>query len=115
MTTFLKSARGFPLVFGHGNFRSSVPVLTCELYDKWYTLHLVHPDGRVEEVCFPGADDRFPDSMVTPGASGFCDHVPNPTEVQRMAEHLGWEVDQCSLEMMVGRWEIEYRNNYGGC
>jgi hypothetical protein len=43
------------------------------------------------------------DSDVSP----YVDHVPNATLVPKLTEARGWELDPCSYEMMVGRWESE--------
>jgi hypothetical protein len=40
--------------------------------------------------------------------------VPNPDEVLRMAEKLGWDVDTQAHEMIVGRWAIEYLDQFKG-
>jgi hypothetical protein len=111
MRTYI-SPYGNPLVYtGEPGER---PILTCENYCKWYALFAVLPDGTIDRVDFPGQDDRFPDSEITPGVSGFCDHVPNPDEVLRMAEKLGWDVDTQAHEMIVGRWAIEYLDQFKG-
>jgi len=95
------SKRGIPLVYV--GLSKNVPVLTVENYSKWYGFCLVLPDGSVEEVDFgvllPSADEK--------GLIPYVDHVPNALLVPGMAESRGWVLDDCSYEMMVGRWESE--------
>jgi hypothetical protein len=73
------SPRGMPLFP-----RESVedPCLTLEIYQKWYNLYVIHPDGRVEELDFAELDDR----KGTP----FCDHVPNPRKLIQLAKQRSW-------------------------
>lgn len=100
------SRRGLPLLWIEEPLAD--PVLTVENYVKWYWLHLVLPDGRVEEVNF-GALDRLANRM---GDTPYCDHVPNPRVVQRLADDHRWHLDPNALEMLIGRWEIEARGRY---
>jgi hypothetical protein len=86
------SERGHPLVY-HGS-PGKVPILTVENYLKWYSLYLVNPDGSVEPVDFP--------------EDGYCDHVPYPAAVEEMAADRGWVGCYESLEMIVGRYVLEF-------
>jgi len=97
------SNRGHPLV--HCTPPIAIPVLTVENYVKWYTLHVVHPDGRVQEVDFP---------TESPAGSAFMDHVPNPVACQKLAADKGWLWDENSLDMIWGRWrrEVELAPEY---
>jgi len=105
-----KSPRGFSLVLSPGylqtNARGRVPRLTVELYIKWYSLFLVSTDGKVEEVLFPN------DPIYCDGGVPYVDHVPNPIVVARFAEAKHYHMDDLAMEMIVGRWEIEVKNNY---
>ena len=97
------SKRGHPLVWAtHPPL--GVIAVTVENYMKWYGLHLIHPDGRVDEIPFP-SDLKYGDSTNT---SHCCDHAPNPMWVQRFCHDKGYLLDLQALEMIIGRWEIEY-------
>jgi hypothetical protein len=100
----LVSENNHPLVL---EYIPTVPTITVENYCKWYTLHVVFPDGRIECLLFPGMDDTGDEPE---NESGFVDHVPNPRAVRKMAERLGYEIDYDSLERMVGRWFLEVKN-----
>ncbi len=89
----LCSYRGIPLVRQE---HSSAPILTVENYCKWYALWLITPDDHVSQVPFP--------------EDGYCDHVPFPAAVQKLADRNGWLVDDQSMEMMVGRYMLEVRD-----
>lgn len=94
------SARNLPLV---AQTPGDVPVLTVENYCKWYTLHLLHPDGRVEPVSYGVLEGFCDGEEQTP----YVDHVPNPVLVERLCAAMGWELDEQSHEMMIGRWIME--------
>ena len=79
----------------------TIPTLTMELYLKWYGLQLIHPDGCVEELPFPG------DEYAPPGESAFRDHVPNPKAVENYALEHGYAVGEFALELITGRWYLE--------
>lgn len=100
----LRSPRGFPIVLS-GAARSRA-TLTVELYEKWYTLFLVHSDNSVEEVLFPSSPN------YTAGEAPYVDHVPNPKVVARFARACNYDIDILAFELMVGRWEIEVRDRY---
>jgi hypothetical protein len=100
------SKRGMPLLYDREPW--SKPVVTVENYCKWYELYVVHPDWRVEAVPFPdeGVEDyRLYDTLGPP----YLDHAPNPRHVARWAARNGYYFDDQAEEMMIGRWEIEYR------
>lgn len=95
------SRRNLPLVY-QGPL-PTITTLTVENYCKWYELQAVHPDGRVEPVSY-GALEGFRDgNEMTP----YVDHVPNPVLVERLCNAMGWELDEQSHEMMIGRWVME--------
>lgn len=79
------------------------PVLTVENYPKWYGFQVVMPDGTVREESFGLLDDL----ATSRGVSPHVDHVPNAELVPALAEKIGWILDFCSYEMMVGRWVSE--------
>lgn len=102
----LRSARGFLLLGAVGK----VPLVTVELYVKWYEIFVVHPSGSIQAVDFgqfdkPAFTDR--NGKLYADGSAYCDHVPNPRVVARWAEAHGYEVDERALELMHGRWELE--------
>jgi hypothetical protein len=107
------SHRGIPLVFYDDrtdNIRRDDSVLTVENYLKWYNLYVVHPNGTVQEVPFPSSDKyaKFGPEYAT----AYCDHVPNPRVVSLFAEETGYRMCEQALEIIIGRWEQEYKNNY---
>jgi len=97
------SPRGMPLVYCEPPCKQ--PVLTVENYLKWYELFLVLPDGSVQAIDFPYAEE------FCQGESPCHDHVPNPRVVMRAAVKYGWMIDRCGLEMIIGRWELERFNS----
>lgn len=105
MDKVLKSPNGHPLVYQESSIGwQGTPVVTVELYIKWYGVYVVSAptDGsRVQRVSFPDMG-----SYETLG-SPYVDHAPNPRHVCAWAEQMGYVVDDLSLEMMIGRWELE--------
>lgn len=101
----LMSPRGKPLVLTDD--LPSVPVLTVELYTKWYGLYLVDPSGKIEELSFPEDLGSGPTGIMP-----YCDHVPNPEVVLRFAKAHGYQLDELAAELLVGRWEIEVRGRW---
>lgn len=85
------------------------PLVTVAFKTKWYGLTILHPEGGSEEVPFP---DEF-----TRGVDGspYLDHVPNPAHVASWAKRMGYDVDPLSWELIVGRWQIEYREDAPEC
>jgi hypothetical protein len=100
------SERGFPLVYW-GFPPMAGHVVTVENYCKWYTLYLVDTDGHVQAVSWEGLADH-----AEPDESPWSDHVPNPYCLQRWAAAQNYQIDDQALEMVIGRWEREYRDNY---
>ncbi len=86
------------------------PILTCEDYIKWYELYLVFPD----ETVFMVHPHEFEDKLFEKGFSDtICgDHVFNPEAVALIADIQGWDIDENSYEMIIGRWEREHCNKY---
>lgn len=100
----LYSPRGIPLVWGGGHPKYGA-VLTVECYCKWYELFLVCPDTIVG-IDFGVLGQHSKDE------SPYCDHAPNPRAVYRYAQARGCQLDNEAFEMIIGRWEIEYHENY---
>lgn len=90
------SKRNMPLVYW-GNLIADITILTVENYCKWYDLYLIHADGKVEAIPFPDMS----------GISSYRDHVPNPLAVTMLAAKRDYYLCPQSLEIMVGRWEID--------
>lgn len=80
--------------------RPCQPVLTVELYPKWYGLWLVHAGVAAAEPIHFG---RLDDGEGTP----YVDHVPNPAAVRRFAERHGYVVDELAEDLIAGRWQNE--------
>lgn len=100
----MRSEHGHPLVLSVPQPLLIQPTITVELSNKWYKLYLVDRNpsrntdldfGLLEEVC-------------EVAESAFCDHCPNPNVVVRFADKYGYAVDPLALELMIGRWELEY-------
>lgn len=83
-------------------------VLTVELTSKWYHLVLLW-GGDCHLIGF----DQFDAPEFRKEESAYLDHAPNPMAVQRYAEAKGYHLDGLALELMIGRWELEYHNHYG--
>lgn len=77
------------------------PVLTVELYLKWYALYLVMPDGSVEKLEY-GRYKHLEDQKDTPILWG--DHVLYPPAYDAICEALGLEPDSNSRDLVYGRW-----------
>ncbi len=82
--------------------------LKVPLESKWYHFELHHEDGTVELLDFGVLDDCQPvDPKCFPA---YVDHVPNPFRVDLICQHNGWYLDDLSLDLIVGRWEIEVKD-----
>ena len=106
LMTCLYSSRNKLLVW-QGGHPAVGGVLTMECYCKWYEMFIVHTDKIVSVGFGVLADSRF-----CKDESPFCDHVPNPRAVYRYAAANGYHLDNEAFEMIIGRWELEYRDNY---
>lgn len=105
------SDRDMPLVYCWSN--PETPVITVENYCKWYTIHVVMPDGSVE----------CPDLPYGDGDLWWHDHVPSPDFCKHAAEALvalsskyanaHWDTQ--SLEMVMGRYyrEVDEKMEWG--
>lgn len=82
-----------PLVY-YGE-KPAVPTLTVENYLKWYDIHVIYPDGRVEIVDHDLLDDAW------------SDHNFKPWVCHRIAKQTGFEWHDESLEMIIGRYVTE--------
>lgn len=78
------------------------PIITVENYEKWYSVYLLHPDGKVEAVP--------PEVLELVGCydnGWWYDHVFHPKLLIALAKHYkGW-VPDTTLEIVTGRWISE--------
>lgn len=74
-----------------------IPVLTCELYPKWYSLYLIMPNGEVLEADLGGLDAFAEHSAVG-------DHCWSPAALQGFADARDWWIDEVALDLIMGRW-----------
>lgn len=97
--------------------------VSVDLSDKWYGLSLSVPEGETlpEEVrtqiiwgssglyhvAFPDEVDASFGGYYGRHGSPFVDHAPNPRHVMAWAKRHGFRVHRISLELMIGRWELE--------
>ncbi len=96
------SERGFPLVWAT-NPPTKLKAVTVENYMKWYSLYFIEPNGNVSKVPFEALEKYQRDDGPVMG-----DHVFNPNVVQRFCAYEGHLIDIEALEMIIGRWELEY-------
>ena len=100
------SDRGFPLVC---SIAGQYPILTVELYIKWYKLYLIQPIGRVSEVRFDEIESFLGREWEwAHDGSIQGDHVVNPKAVEQYAKQKGYTLDPLAYELLVGRWVIEH-------
>lgn len=95
-----------PLVLSVPSDQIDQPTLTVTLETKWYGLWLVVNDGQPPtQISFANLEE-----FCTGTETAFCDHCPNPEIVVRLAEAHKLDVDPLALELIIGRWELEYYN-----
>lgn len=106
----LKNERGHALLIT-GRIDTGKPILTVELYVKWYTLYLVKKEFnkgsrwewlKVYKVYYHQLDNYRPMDQPT-----YVDHVPNPLAVRNFADAMGFTLDELAEELIEGRWHIE--------
>lgn len=93
----MNSPRGLPLSYVEGE-ELDAPLITVEIYPKWYELFVIHPDGGIEALLFHELDDGE--------GTTYVDHCPNPRKVEAYAEKHGMYVDEIALELIAGRWVL---------
>ncbi len=81
-------------------------MIVAELYMKWYTLHIIKPDGTVEPLCYYEFEEN---PNLPKGISCESNHVPNPLAVQAYADWKGIQICTEGMELMIGRWAQEVR------
>lgn len=103
------SHRNLPLAYHHtGN---TVPIVALECYCKWYEIMVVQPDGTVVRSHDAYVDELY-DAQDAISGVPYVDHVFNPELLQEFAHRIGGHVCSESLELCIGRWEREVRENY---
>jgi hypothetical protein len=90
------SDRNIPLVF-NGEASTFPGIITIENYLKWYNLYIVRPDGSVEK-------------LQSDNTIAWRDHVPCPSDIVAFADRRHLDIDQQSMEMIVGRYTLEARD-----
>lgn len=96
--TVIVSERGHPLMHQE---MVGVPVVTVENYEKWYSIYVIMPDGKVEAI---------PTNVVLEimGDNGWwIDHRWHPSLLLALAKHYNGEVPTTTLEVVAGRWILE--------
>lgn len=112
----LRSDRDHRLVLSASYDFSISPVLTVELYTKWYELYLLakRPVGQGNDhgtwlslyaVSFEHLDQN---DVRPPGVSAYLDHAPNPQCVRIFTRQNDFHLDELAEELIIGRWQREY-------
>lgn len=102
MSRLFVSGRGFTLLQQEPCL---IPVITLELYEKWYNVFVLHPDGTVLEV---------PPHLVMKANGSDClwiGHEYHPELLQRLAEIYCGCTHAAALEMTAGRWIMSGHGN----
>lgn len=103
------SERGLPLVYCGPPLEH--PIVTIENYCKWYHLYLVMPDGSVK-IYEPKKENlqKYEDEIE---GKYYCDdHNFNVEIVEQVADEEHIFSDDQSMEMIIGRYERERRDNW---
>lgn len=96
----IQSPRGHNLALSITDEYNGAPILTVEIYCKWYSLFVVDSARSIREISFSELEDFSLDEAP------YIDHVPNPKAVQRFAEKRGYELDELALKLLLGRWVL---------
>lgn len=101
------------------------PVLTVEIANKWYRLHLIVWEPHEPELDNDYGSDLFKvygihyghlEKVAPEGVSPYLDHAPNPLCVNLFARRNGYHLDSLADELIVGRWQREYvETSAGSC
>jgi hypothetical protein len=119
LDSVLRSRRDDQLVLAtRYDWKNCDPVLTVELTTKWYELilivwdpHELDPDDPNDVLdLFRAYSVHFGhlEKVAPAGVSPYLDHAPNPLCVNLFACRKGFHVDELALELITGRWQIEY-------
>lgn len=97
------------------------PIITVELYTKWYGLQILYPDGVVEDIGFPqrGFEPITDSEILTesdhyyePTEGDVGDHVVNPKTVILYAHLTDRYIDELALNLIAGRWATELKDEF---
>lgn len=90
--------------------------LTVNLHDKWYGPALIEFDGE-GQPCVVDIRSRIFMSQYYDydGGSPCLDHAINPAALVWAARKNGAVVPNMALEMLIGRWIMEYHGYDVGC
>jgi hypothetical protein len=88
------------------NYEWITPVLTVEFCTKWYELFLIDKEG--DDFSLYSIHFGHLEKVAPAGVSPYLDHAPNPLCVNLLACRKGFHVDELALELITGRWQIEY-------
>jgi hypothetical protein len=99
------SERGFPLITQDIIDSNNEPqsMLTVENYDKWYTMHIIHSDGRVQSI-YNNILDALNDLT-------WIDHAVVPYMFHKIADDLGLVYDNRTFAMVCERFVEDVLNN----
>jgi hypothetical protein len=100
----IRSRRLYNLVLST-KYEWVTPVLTVELYTKWYELFLIakmQGSLHLYAVHYGHLEDYCPE-----GQSAFRDHVPNPLAVRNFADAKDYHLDELADDLLMGRWQNE--------
>lgn len=84
------------------------PYLTINLSDKWYGPALVERDGEEPRVVSTSARLHYVSYYDYDGGSPCLDHAINPAALVWAARKNGAVVPDLALELLIGRWVMEY-------
>lgn len=84
------------------------PYLTINFNSKWYTPRLVVRDGDEPRVVDIGARVHMKHLCDYPTGTAQSDHAINPAAMVWMARQNKAVVPDLALEMLIGRWILEY-------
>ena len=101
----LKSNRNIPLVY-QGRILDK-PVLTVELYEKWYSYHLVQPTGEVVALSFELDLNFHKLAEKTIPTLSAIDHTPFPLMYKAICLANDYYEDELSYQLVLGRWTDE--------
>lgn len=116
-TTFriYHSKRGIPLVYVEAPARK--PSITVENFKEWASLIVVDPQGNVHEFndnpnWVAASEAVIRKFQFDKAGTHKAQDAFNPNYVQFLAKELDFYIPWESLEIIIGRWEIQYNNNY---
>jgi len=90
------SERGIPLItqWFEDDVEAFNPILTLENYEKWYSMYIIYPNGKVEQVS-PSLDDTYDTWMG---------HAVYPSYFHLVAKRLGCTYDNRTFALVCERF-----------